>query len=68
MKLVVNGDELEVEDRETVAALVERVGGSSKGKGTAVAVNGEVVPRAEWPGAALEEGDRVEVLRAVGGG
>jgi sulfur carrier protein len=37
-------------------------------RGVAVAVNGEVVRRAEWPGARLSDGDRVEVLTAAQGG
>ncbi|OLT17457.1 thiamine biosynthesis protein ThiS [Pseudonocardia sp. CNS-139] len=36
--------------------------------GVAVAVDGEVVPRAGWPDAVLAEGARVEVLTAVQGG
>jgi sulfur carrier protein len=68
VKLVVNGDPLEVDERSTLARLVERVADSPGGRGTAVAVNGEVVPRAQWDTAALSEGDRVEVLKAVGGG
>ena len=36
--------------------------------GVAVAVDGVVVPRAAWPGTALAEGARVEVLTAVQGG
>ncbi|WP_026922435.1 sulfur carrier protein ThiS [Glycomyces arizonensis] len=37
------------------------------GRGTAVAVNGEVVPRSEWD-RPLAEGDAVEVLTATQGG
>lgn len=36
--------------------------------GVAVAVDGEVVRRADWATAALAEGSRVEVLTAVQGG
>ena len=36
--------------------------------GVAVAVDGEVVPRARWDGTVLGEGARVEVLTAVQGG
>ena len=36
--------------------------------GVAVAVDGEVVPRADWPATALADGARVEVLTAVQGG
>jgi sulfur carrier protein len=37
-------------------------------KGVAVAVDGEVVPKAQWAGTALADGARVEVLTAVQGG
>ena len=37
-------------------------------KGVAVAVDGEVVPKAQWAGTALVDGARVEVLTAVQGG
>ncbi len=36
--------------------------------GVAVAVDGEVVRRVDWPAAVLVEGSRVEVLTAVQGG
>ena len=36
--------------------------------GVAVAVDGEVVPKAQWAGTALADGARVEVLTAVQGG
>lgn len=36
--------------------------------GVAAAVNETVIPRGQWPGTALAEGDRVEVLTAVQGG
>lgn len=36
--------------------------------GVAVAVDGEVVPRAQWAVTALADGARVEVLTAVQGG
>jgi sulfur carrier protein len=68
MKLLLNGDPFEIEERSTVAILVDRVAETPGGRGTAVAINGEVVPRAEWRTSPLRDGDRVEVLKAVGGG
>ena len=38
------------------------------GRGFAVAVDGEVVPRAEWQIFSLDEGQVVEILVAVQGG
>jgi sulfur carrier protein len=66
VKVVVNGDELELDADVTVAELVARE--LDTPKGVAVAVNAEVVPRSTWPTHALHEGDRVEVLTAAQGG
>lgn len=37
-------------------------------RGVAVAVNGEVVPRREWPDTQLAPGDEVDIVGAVQGG
>ena len=42
--------------------------GGGNGRGVAVAVEAEVVPRSEWDGVELAEGQRVEVLGAIQGG
>jgi len=34
----------------------------------AVAINGDVVPKAEYHAARVREGDQIEVVRMVGGG
>ncbi len=34
----------------------------------AVALNGEVVARSDWPRTTIHPGDTVEIVRAVGGG
>ncbi len=36
--------------------------------GSAVELNGRVLRRADYPASALREGDRLEVVRLVGGG
>ena len=66
MKLLVNGDRKEVAEGATIADLVKEM--ETPRSGVAVAVNGEVVPRAGWKEASLAEGDHVEVLSAIGGG
>ena len=48
--------------------VVAASGAESEGRGVAVAVDGEVVPRGEWDEFELREGQRVEVLQAVQGG
>ena len=52
----------------TVADLLERHLGVREPHGVAVAVDGEVVPRAEWPYRPLPDGSVVEVVTAVQGG
>ncbi|MCC5888386.1 MAG: sulfur carrier protein ThiS [Gammaproteobacteria bacterium] len=37
-------------------------------RGVAVAVNGEVVPRRDWPKTPLSPGDEVDIVGAVQGG
>jgi sulfur carrier protein len=68
--ITVNGQPRDVPDGTAVAALVaELVGtGPGAGRGVAVAVNGEVVPRASWDRTPVAAGDRVEVLTASQGG
>jgi sulfur carrier protein len=66
MTVFVNGEQRSLRDGATVADVVATMGRG--GRGIAVAVNGEVVARSQWPGTQLTENDRVEVLEAIGGG
>lgn len=67
--ITVNGTPREAPAGGTVAALVgELAGVPADGRGVAVAVDGEVVPRGAWGASALPDGARVEVVGAVQGG
>ena len=68
MKVLVNGAETELEEGATVQAAVEALALPAAGRGVAVAVDAEVVPRTEWGAHELTAGARVEVLRAIQGG
>ncbi len=50
----------------TIAGLIESLG--LAGRRIAVEVNEEIVPRSEHAATRLAEGDRVEVVHAIGGG
>jgi thiazole synthase len=63
-----NGERRELPVGATVADAVERSGAAPEGRGLAVAVDGEVVPRARWRDVELREGQTVEVLAAIQGG
>lgn len=67
MKLEVNGEPREVPEGRTVRNLLGLLD-LGDGRGVAVALDGEVVPRSEWDAAQLRDGQRVEVVRAVQGG
>lgn len=62
----VNGREHQIEEREPVARLLERLGFT--GPYALVERNGEPVNRADYPRVVLESGDRVLVARPVAGG
>jgi len=68
MYVVVNGEERSLEPGTTVSDLVDSMGGPADGRGVAVAIDTEVVPRSVWGETELTEGVRVEVLLAVQGG
>jgi len=68
MRVVLNGEQLELPDRATVDAAISVSAAVPSRRGVAVAVDGEVVPRAQWETVELREGQRVEVLQAVQGG
>ena len=65
--VTLNGERRELHDPATVEAAV-LAAGAPDGRGVAVAVDGEVVPRGEWASTEVHEGQQVEVLHAVQGG
>jgi sulfur carrier protein len=68
MHVLVNGEERELAPSATVAALVSLLEAPTEGRGVAVALDGEVVPRGMWADTELREGSRVEIVVAVQGG
>jgi sulfur carrier protein len=68
MEITLNGRPRELPDGATVAELVAAIGGRPDGRGVAVAIETEVVPRSAWEATRLASGERVEILVAVQGG
>ena len=64
----VNGQDSDVRPGETVAAVLRRFQLGVDARGVAVAVNGDVVPRAGWETCVLSDEAQVEVLTAMQGG
>ena len=62
----VNGERRELAGGITIADVVGSL--TAEERGVAVALDGEVVPRSSWSSTRVEDGQQVEVLRAVQGG
>ena len=68
MKIAIelNGEAREVGDGECVQDLIDAL--SLTNQALAIAINREVVPRAKWRERRFVVGDKVDIVRAIGGG
>ena len=66
MKLIVNGDNYEHDGDNSITGLLAAMGANAER--VAVAVNDDVVPRAERTSFRLNKNDRVEILIFAPGG
>ena len=66
MKIIVNGKERSLDTTMTIANLLEDM--ELADKRVAVEINLEVIPRSRYPQYQLQDNDRVEIVRAIGGG
>ncbi len=69
MKVIIvsiNGTARQLPDSTSVAALIEEMG--MTGKRIALERNGEIVPRSLFAAQHLADGDKLEIVVAVGGG
>ncbi len=67
MHIFINGNlkQLDIENM-TISALVEIL--NLTGKRIAIEKNGEIVPRSQFDSVTLLDGDKLEIVGAVGGG
>ncbi len=66
MEILLNGESHPIPDACSVAGLLVEAGFGERR--VAVEVNGAIVPRSAHAGHVLAEGDRVEIVHALGGG
>ena len=66
MNILLNGEERQLGRGATVALLLQDL--SLSGKRLAVELNEEILPRSQYGEYRLSEGDKVEIVHAVGGG
>lgn len=66
MRITVNGDAVEMEGDATLIDLLQML--SLSDARVAVELNGEIVPRSQHQQQALQDGDTLEIVHAIGGG
>ncbi|WP_093552972.1 sulfur carrier protein ThiS [Pseudoduganella namucuonensis] len=66
IEIELNGQPRGVPPRQSLQALVEELGLAHQA--LALAVNRTVVPRQGWAARALQPSDKVDIVRAIGGG
>ncbi|PYO35493.1 MAG: thiamine biosynthesis protein ThiS [Candidatus Rokuibacteriota bacterium] len=66
MNVMVNGKPMELPEGLTIDGLLARL--NVRREYTAVAVNREVTPKHQYAQSVLRDGDRVEIVRPMGGG
>jgi len=66
MKIFVNGQGQELAEGLNASGLIEQMG--LTGQRLAMEVNEEIVPRSIFDQHIFQDGDRVEIVHAVGGG
>ena len=66
IQLSVNGESRSIAAGANLARLIDDL--ALAGKRIAVEKNGEIVPRSRYPETPLADGDRLEIVVAVGGG
>lgn len=66
MHIQLNGETLELPEGASVADLIERL--ELTGRRVAVERNLDIVPRSQYGSTVLADGDRLEVVHAIGGG
>ena len=66
MQVIINGESKRLDPPLNVAQLLEKM--ALQGKRIAIERNGEIVPRSQFGEQALADGDRLEIVVAVGGG
>lgn len=66
MKIILNGEPRDAVEGLTIAALLAQL--ELVGRRLAVEVNEDIVPKSRHADTALRDGDRVEIVHAIGGG
>ena len=64
----INGEKRVLRTGASIPLVIQEFVGEDPGRGIAVALNGEVVRRADWPAVVIHENDAIEIVKATQGG
>ena len=65
MQITLNGEARDLDQVCTLVQLIDKLALTGK---LAIEINNEVIPRSSFQNVKIKAGDRIEVVRAVGGG
>ena len=65
-KIQLNGDPYEINDGTNLNELLNKL--KIKKNKVAIEVNGEIVEKSKYPNLILNKGDKVEIVKFIGGG
>ena len=68
MKITISGEPQVLDHLDRVSELLQRIGIDGQSNGIAVAKNGVVIPKSRWVEERVNDGDRIEIVRASQGG
>jgi len=66
MKIFLNGEQKKIEDYHTAESLLRKLG--LHDKRIALEINREIISRSVYSNKIISENDRIEIIKAVGGG
>ena len=66
MQLIINGESRELDDGISIAQMLER--SDLTAKRIAVEVNEQIIPKGRHAQTLLHDGDKIEIIHAIGGG
>ena len=66
MNITLNGDAQQLNDGICLNQLIEQL--NIKGRRIAVEINQQIIPKSEHLAYEIKDGDRIEIVHAIGGG
>ncbi len=66
MEIIVNGESQKISDHLSLQGLHDHL--CLRNQRVAIEVNQQIIPQSQWPITTLSQGDKIEIIQAIGGG